>query len=83
MRGQPLCSLNRAGYRTLAGQQEKGVLLMEKANSAETLWRVWVDTRRRIISFHEEADCKLLEFRSREMFFNCIDQYTGKQYRYQ
>ena len=49
----------------------------------ENLWRVWVDTRRRIVSFHEEEDCKLLEFRSREMFFRCIEQYTGLQYRYQ
>ena len=56
---------------------------MEQTNTAQTLWRVWVDTRRRIVSFHEEEDCKLLEFRSREMFFRCIEQYTGLQYRYQ
>ena len=31
----------------------------------EPLWRVWVDTRRRIVSFHEEEGCQLLEFRSR------------------
>ena len=49
----------------------------------ENLWRVWVDTRRRIVSFHEEEDCKLLEFRSREMFFRCIEQYSGLQDRYQ
>lgn len=49
----------------------------------EPLWRVWVDTRRRIVSFHEEEGCQLLEFRNREMFLNCVDQYTGMQYRYQ
>lgn len=56
---------------------------MEQLNTAETLWRVWVDTRRRIVSFHEEEDSQLLEFRNRELFFSCIEQYTGKQYRYQ
>ncbi len=56
---------------------------MEQTNTAENLWRVWVDTRRRIVSFHEEEGSRLLEFRNRDMFFNCIEQYTGKQYRYQ
>ena len=54
---------------------------MEQTTSVQNLWRVWVDTRRRIVSFHEEEDCKLLEFR--ELFFSCIEQYTGMQYRYQ
>ena len=49
----------------------------------EPLWRVWVDTRRRIVSFHEEEGCQLLELRNREMFLHCVDQYTGMQYRYQ
>ena len=56
---------------------------MEKAVAAENLWRVWVDNSRRIVSFHEEEGCKLLEFRSRELFLSCVDQYTGMQYRYQ
>ena len=56
---------------------------MEQTKTVETLWRVWVDTRRRIVSFHEEEDCKLLEFRNWELFFSCIEQYTGMQYRYQ
>lgn len=56
---------------------------MEQKSSAENLWRVWVDTTRRIVSFHEEKGCQMLEFRNREMFFRCVDQYTGKQYRYQ
>ena len=55
---------------------------MEQAKT-ENLWRVWVDTQKRIVSFHEEEDCKLLEFRNRELFFSCIEQYTGLQYRYQ
>ena len=42
---------------------------MEQNPAAATLWRMWVDTKRRIVSFHEEKDCQLLEFRSHEMFF--------------
>ena len=56
---------------------------MEQSVRSENLWRVWVDTSRRIVSFHEEEGCKLLEFRSRELFLSCVDQYTGMQYRYQ
>ena len=56
---------------------------MEQNPAAATLWRMWVDTKRRIVSFHEEKDCQLLEFRSHEMFLNCVDQYACKQYRYQ
>ena len=56
---------------------------MEKTSVTENLWRVWVDTSRRIVSFHEEEGCKLLEFRSRELFLSCVDQYACKQYRYQ
>jgi len=56
---------------------------MEKKTANETRFRVWVDTQRRIVSFHEEEGCKMLEFRDREMFLNCVDQYTGMQYRYQ
>ena len=56
---------------------------MEQNCVVENLWRVWVDTQRRIVSFHEEEGCQLLEFRSHEMFFRCVDQYSGKKYRYQ
>lgn len=45
-------------------------------------WRVWVDTQNRVISFHEAEGCELLEFHSRELFLNCVDQYTKQQYRY-
>lgn len=56
---------------------------MEKKPSNETMWRVWIDTDRRIVSFHEEEGCRMLEFRSRELFLSCVDQYTSQQYRYQ
>ena len=46
---------------------------MEQNPAAATLWRMWVDTKRRIVSFHEEKDCQLLEFRSHEMFLSCVD----------
>ena len=62
---------------------QEGSLPMEPKNAVENLWRIWVDTNRRIVSFHEEEGCQLLEFRNREMFLNCVDQYTGMQYRYQ
>lgn len=47
------------------------------------VWRVWVDTRRRVVSFHEAPGCRLLEFRSYELFQSCIDGYTAQRYRYQ
>ena len=56
---------------------------MEQNHVADKLWRIWVDTNRRIVSFHEEEGCQLLEFRSHEMFLSGVDQYSGKQYRYQ
>jgi hypothetical protein len=49
----------------------------------QRVWQIWVDTERKIVSFREEKGGQMLEFRSREMFLNCVDQYTGKQYRYQ
>lgn len=55
---------------------------MEKTKKTP-LWRVWVDSSRRIVSFHEVENSELLEFRSRELFLRCVDGYTGKQYRYQ
>ena len=51
------------------------------ANNA--LWRVWIDTANRIVSFHEAEGFRPMEFRSREMFLSCVDEYTGQQYRYQ
>ena len=50
---------------------------MEQNCVVENLWRVWVDTQRRIVSFHEEEGCQLLEFRSHEMFLRYVDQYSG------
>ena len=56
---------------------------MGEVRPPEPLWRVWVDTRRRIVSFHREEGCRLMEFRSWELFQNYIDRYTAEQYRYQ
>jgi len=56
---------------------------MEKTVCNDQVFRVWVDNARRIVSFHEEEGCQLMEFRSKEMFLACVDQYTGRQYRYQ
>ena len=56
---------------------------MKEAEHAAPQWRFWVDTQRRVVSFHETENCELLEFRSQELFLRCIDQYTEQQYRYQ
>ena len=56
---------------------------METKREQKNIWRIWVDTKRKIVSFHEEEGCQLLEFRSREHFLSCVDQYTNQQYRYQ
>ena len=31
-------------------------------------WRIWVDTQRRIVSFHPEDGFELLEFRDQALF---------------
>ena len=56
-----------------------------KTEDAEPLelYRLWVDTRRRIVSFHPESGAELMEFRDREMFLRCVDEYTSQCYRYQ
>lgn len=56
---------------------------MEMKPATEPTWRVWIDTDRRIVSFHEEEGFQMLEFRSRDLFLSCVDQYTNQQYRYQ
>ena len=52
-------------------------------NDQGTDLKLWVDTQRRVVSFHEEAGSQLMEFRDREMFLRCIDGYTAQLYRYQ
>ena len=49
----------------------------------EQCWRVWVDARRRIVSFHEMEGAQLMEFRDRETFLRYVDGFIGKSYRYQ
>lgn len=47
------------------------------------VWRIWVDTKQHIVSFHAIEDAQLLEFHDQAMFFRCVDEYTRQQYRYQ
>jgi hypothetical protein len=54
---------------------------MKEESSA--VWRIWVDNRQRIVSFHPEEGFTLLEFRDAALFFRCIDEYTSQRYRYQ
>ena len=49
----------------------------------ETLWRVWIDAGQRVVSFHEQEGARLLEFRSQDLFWSCVNQYVSLQYRYQ
>lgn len=52
-------------------------------SGAEKMWKIWVDPRRRVVSFHETEGCQVMEFHSHEMFLNCVDEFSGRQYRYQ
>ena len=54
-----------------------------KKKQERQVWRIWVDNRRRLVSFHEIPDSSLLEFHSYELFQSCIDGYTAQRYRYQ
>lgn len=56
---------------------------MEQAKLEKTPWRIWVDTKSKVVSFHEAEGCQLLEFRNHDMFLTCVNEYSGKQYRYQ
>lgn len=57
---------------------------MEKKTRTERQrFRIWVDTDRKIVSFHEEEGCEMIEFYNKEMFLRCVDQYTCRQFRYQ
>jgi hypothetical protein len=51
--------------------------------TANVMWRIWVDTKNRIVSFHEADGCQMMEFRSHDLFLNYVDGFTGRQYRYQ
>lgn len=56
---------------------------MEQTKQGNRLWQIWVDPKNRIISFHETEGCQLMEFRSHDMFLTCVDEFSGKKYRYQ
>lgn len=47
------------------------------------VWRMWVDAERKVVSFREDPAGRLVEFRDREMFLRCVDEYTRRGYRYQ
>lgn len=54
-----------------------------EAVKQEPVWRVWIDNRNRVVSFHEERGARLMEFRNQDLFWSCIEQYRSLQYRYQ
>ena len=47
------------------------------------VWRIWVDTQHRIVSFHPVEGFELLEFQDQGMFLRCVDEYTRQRFRYQ
>lgn len=56
---------------------------MEYSRTQEPVWRLWVDTKRHVVSFHQEEGAQMMEFYSRDMFLRCVDEYTAKRYKYQ
>ena len=60
-----------------------GGMFVARKKREDRVWRLWVDTEQRVVSFHKEPGFQLLEFRSRELFLSCVDRYTAQRYRYQ
>ena len=56
---------------------------MKREVTVEPPWRLWVDPEGRVVSFHAVEGFQPLEFRNRELFLACVDQYTAQQHRYQ
>ena len=50
---------------------------------APAVWRLWVDTWQRIVSFHPVEGFELLELGDQTLFFRCVEEYTRLGYRYQ
>ncbi len=46
-------------------------------------WRIWVDTQRRIVSFHPEDGFELLDFRVQALFFRFVDEFTRLHYGFE
>ena len=59
--------------------------MARRKKETKRVGRLWVDTERRVVSFHPVPDgtWELLSFQSRELFQSCIDHYTEQGYRYQ
>ena len=47
------------------------------------IWRIWVNTAQRIVSFHPAEGFELLEFHDQDLFHHCVGEYTRQRYRYQ
>ena len=56
---------------------------MKSVEQKNSIWRFWVDTRQRIVSFHPVEGFRMMEFRNWEQFLGCIDEYLRCRYRYQ
>lgn len=56
---------------------------MEQRIKENALWRIWVDSKNRVISFHEKEGSRLMEFQNHDLFLSCVDDYCNRLYRYQ
>ena len=59
--------------------------LMEKEQSKgqEYLWKIWVDNKQRIVSFHEVEGFLLFEFHDEDFYLDFLEQYSKGDYRFQ
>lgn len=46
-------------------------------------WRVWIDEKNHIVSFHTTENGLPLEITSREQYLKFIDEYSQNCYRFQ
>ena len=56
---------------------------MEQTRVVDNLWRIWVDTKRRIVSFHEEAGFHVLSFPTRDAMFHFVFEKGADGFRIQ
>ena len=54
-----------------------------KSDHQPDSWKIWIDNKNKIISFHEVKGFQLLEFHNAEFFQNFLEYYKERQYRYQ
>ena len=54
-----------------------------KRRNERPRWRIWVDTQRKIVSFHEVPQFEVVAFALHEYFLNYIQSLSDSGYRFQ